>query len=51
VQARAVTPLSLVGIVIAAFVFYTHRENIGRLMRGNERKIGGKEPAQAGGTT
>lgn len=49
VQARAVTPLSVVGIVIAAFVFYTHRENIGRLMRGNERKIGGDKSAQTGG--
>jgi glycerol-3-phosphate acyltransferase PlsY len=39
----------MVGLVIAAFVFYTHRENIGRLMRGNERKIGGDKTAQSGG--
>ncbi len=49
VQAHAITPLSIVGVLIAAFVFYTHRENIGRLMRGNERKIGGDKTAQAGG--
>lgn len=48
-QARDVTPLSIVGAVIAAFVFYTHRENIGRLMRGEERKIGGGDAARAGG--
>jgi glycerol-3-phosphate acyltransferase PlsY len=49
VQARALTPLSIVGATIAAFVFFTHRDNIGRLMRGEERKIGGGSTAQAGG--
>jgi len=48
-QARAITPLSLVGAGIAAFVFYTHRDNIRRLMRGNERKIGGDKSVQEGG--
>ena len=32
------------GLVIAAFVFWTHRENIGRLRRGEERRIGGARP-------
>lgn len=40
-QARAVTPLVAVGAAVAAFVFWTHRENIGRLRRGEERRIGG----------
>lgn len=48
VQSRGITPLSVVGAVIAAFVFYTHRDNIGRLMRGEERKVGGGS-ARAGG--
>jgi acyl phosphate:glycerol-3-phosphate acyltransferase len=49
VQARALTPLSAVATLIAAFVFWTHRDNIGRLMRGEERRIGGGNAAQAGG--
>ncbi|AMW04896.1 glycerol-3-phosphate 1-O-acyltransferase PlsY [Gemmatimonas phototrophica] len=40
VQAGAVTPLMLVSLAISAFVFWTHRENIGRLLRGEERRIG-----------
>lgn len=51
VQAREVTPLMLVSLVIAMFVFYTHRDNIGRLMRGEERRIGSGKPAQSGGST
>jgi len=43
--------LSLVGAGIAAFVFYTHRDNIRRLMRGNERKLGGDKSVQEGGMT
>ncbi|WP_414653569.1 glycerol-3-phosphate 1-O-acyltransferase PlsY [Gemmatimonas sp.] len=39
-QAKTVTPLVAVGFVIAAFVFWTHRENVKRLMRGEERRIG-----------
>lgn len=36
------TPLTWLGCSIAAFVFYTHRDNIGRLRRGEERRIGTK---------
>lgn len=49
VQARAITPLTMVAGLIAAFVFYTHRDNIGRLLRGEERRIGSGKAAQAGG--
>lgn len=48
--ARGLTPLSLVAAGIATFVFYTHRDNIRRLRRGEERKIGGVAPPQGGGT-
>ena len=40
-QSRAVTPLVGVSLVVAAFVFWTHRENVGRLRRGEERRVGG----------
>lgn len=50
IQARAVTPLTIVATVIAAFVFWTHRENISRLLRGEERRIGSGKAAQAGGS-
>jgi glycerol-3-phosphate acyltransferase PlsY len=40
-QDRAFTPLVVAGLVVAAFVFWTHRENIGRLRRGEERRLGG----------
>ncbi len=39
-QERALTPLVLVSATVAAFVFWTHRENIGRLRRGEERRVG-----------
>ena len=39
-QEGALTPLVLVSVSVAAFVFWTHRENIGRLRRGQERRIG-----------
>lgn len=32
-------PLVLVTTLLAAFVFWTHRENIGRIRRGEERRI------------
>lgn len=51
VQARAVTPLTAVAAVIAAFVFWTHRENIGRLRRGEERRIGRDKDEPAGDPT
>ena len=34
------SPLFLVSVVIAAFVFWTHRANIGRLRRGEEHRFG-----------
>jgi glycerol-3-phosphate acyltransferase PlsY len=35
-----VTPVFWVSIVVAAFVFWTHRANIGRLRRGEEHRFG-----------
>jgi glycerol-3-phosphate acyltransferase PlsY len=34
------SPLSIVSVVIALFVFWTHRANIGRLRRGEEHRFG-----------
>jgi glycerol-3-phosphate acyltransferase PlsY len=34
------SPLFLVSVVIASFVFWTHRANIGRLRRGEENRFG-----------
>jgi glycerol-3-phosphate acyltransferase PlsY len=39
-QQGTVTPLVLVSAAVGAFVFWTHRENIGRLRRGEERRVG-----------
>jgi glycerol-3-phosphate acyltransferase PlsY len=36
----AESPLFLVSLVVAAFVFWTHRANIGRLRRGEEHRFG-----------
>lgn len=33
-------PLFIVSVIIAAFVFWTHRANIGRLRRGEEHRFG-----------
>ena len=33
---------TLLGILIAPFMYFTHRENIGRLLKGEERKLGKK---------
>jgi glycerol-3-phosphate acyltransferase PlsY len=38
------SPLFAVSIAIAAFVFWTHRANIGRLRRGEEPRFGRKSP-------
>jgi glycerol-3-phosphate acyltransferase PlsY len=38
-QERAMSPMVIVSAVIALFVFWTHRENIQRLMRGEERRV------------
>ncbi len=34
------SPIFLVSLVVAAFVFWTHRANIGRLRRGEEHRFG-----------
>ncbi len=44
-QQRAATPLVWVSAAVCTFVFWTHRENIGRLRRGTERRIGRTEGA------
>jgi glycerol-3-phosphate acyltransferase PlsY len=36
----AASPLFIVSVVIACFVFWTHRANIGRLRRGEEHRFG-----------
>lgn len=46
-QAHGVTPLVVVSAAVSAFVFWTHRENIGRLRRGEERRVGKSESAAA----
>lgn len=39
------SPVFIASVIIAAFVFWTHRENIGRLRRGEEHKFVKKESA------
>jgi glycerol-3-phosphate acyltransferase PlsY len=39
------SPLFLVSVVIALFVFWTHRANIGRLRRGEEHRFGKRDRA------
>ena len=34
------TPVAITGLVMAVFVFWTHRANIGRLRRGEEHRFG-----------
>ncbi|QJR35097.1 glycerol-3-phosphate 1-O-acyltransferase PlsY [Gemmatimonas groenlandica] len=48
-QQREVTPLVLLSAAVGAFVFWTHRENIGRLRRGEERRVGSSSSSSAGG--
>jgi len=38
------SPLFVVSVVVAVFVFWTHRSNIGRLRRGEEPRFGRKPP-------
>jgi acyl phosphate:glycerol-3-phosphate acyltransferase len=45
-----ITPVFWVSIVVAVFVFWTHRANIGRLRRGEEHRFGRPRPASAEGT-
>jgi glycerol-3-phosphate acyltransferase PlsY len=44
---QSFTPLVWVSAIVSAFVFWTHRENIGRLRRGEERRVGRSEQARA----
>lgn len=39
------SPLFVVSVLVAAFVFWTHRANIGRLRRGEEHRFGKKARA------
>lgn len=39
------TPLFVVSIIVALFVFWTHRTNIGRLRRGEEHRFGKRDRA------
>jgi glycerol-3-phosphate acyltransferase PlsY len=45
VIAAGLTPVALAGLAMAAFVFWTHRANIGRLRRGEEHRFGRRRPA------
>jgi glycerol-3-phosphate acyltransferase PlsY len=38
------SPLFVVSVLVAVFVFWTHRANIGRLRRGEEPRFGRKSP-------
>lgn len=40
VASGTITPVFLAGAAMAAFVFWTHRANIGRLRRGEEHRFG-----------
>ncbi len=46
-QERRPSPLVMVSALVAAFVFWTHRDNIGRLRRGEERRVGRPKTASA----
>lgn len=48
-QQRTITPLVIVGAAVGAFVFWTHRENIGRLRRGEERRVGRSSSSPSAG--
>jgi glycerol-3-phosphate acyltransferase PlsY len=37
------SPVFIASVIIAAFVFWTHRANIGRLRRGEEHRFAKKE--------
>jgi glycerol-3-phosphate acyltransferase PlsY len=43
------SPVLVVSIVVAAFVFWTHRANIGRLRRGEEHRFGRPKTVEAQG--
>ncbi|MCC6243795.1 MAG: glycerol-3-phosphate 1-O-acyltransferase PlsY [Gemmatimonadaceae bacterium] len=50
-QQRGMTPLVWVSLAVATFVFWTHRDNIGRLRRGQERRVGRSADKPSGATT
>ena len=43
-----ITPVFWVSLVVAAFVFWTHRANIARLRRGEEHRFGRTRPSPEG---
>ena len=46
------SPLFMVGALVALFVFWSHRANIGRLRRGEEHRFGrrGRDGSASSGT-
>ena len=44
------SPLFAVSVLLGAFVFFTHRANIGRLRRGEESRFGRRAPGTDGGS-
>jgi acyl phosphate:glycerol-3-phosphate acyltransferase len=44
-----ITPVFWVSVLVAVFVFWTHRANIGRLRRGEEHRFGRPKPAAVEG--
>ncbi|MEQ1691479.1 MAG: glycerol-3-phosphate 1-O-acyltransferase PlsY [Gemmatimonas sp.] len=47
IREQRVTPLLIVSVCVSAFVFWTHRDNIGRLRRGEESRVGKSGQARA----
>ena len=45
VLSGGLTPVAAAGLAMAAFVFWTHRANIGRLRRGEEHRFGRRRTA------
>jgi glycerol-3-phosphate acyltransferase PlsY len=45
VLSGGLTPVAIAGLGMAAFVFWTHRANIGRLRRGEEHRFGRRRTA------
>ena len=44
VMRGSTSPIAIIGVALAVFVFWTHRANIGRLRRGEEHRFGRKTP-------
>jgi glycerol-3-phosphate acyltransferase PlsY len=45
---QGATPLFITAAIVTAFVFWSHRANIGRLLRGEEYRFGRRDRSQAG---